>query len=352
MAKTIGDWHNYSGAIHMHTTESDGTKTLEDVVAIGQRAGLDFMLFTDHMTLSLREAGKEGYYGKTLVIIGYEHNDPDDKNHYLIFNSPRVYDEDFSVRQYVKASVDDSAIGILAHPDEIRDKLVEYPPYPWTDWSVDGFTGIELWNQMSEWMEKLTRFNKLMMSFSPRKSMTGPTQRILNKWDELNMKRKVVGIAGVDAHAFPVKAGPFTVEIFPYKVHFRSLRTHILLPHKLSEDFNQAKQQFYSAIRDARVFFSNMRWGGADSFEFYGVQGATRVVSGGSLPSADSARLIVKLPSHATIRLIHNGIIVLTTDSDSLEYSVKAPGIYRVEVWKGNRGWIFSNHIRIGISER
>ena len=349
MAKKTGDWYNYSGAIHMHTTESDGTKPLEEVVAIGQRCGLDFMLFTDHMTLSLRDAGKEGYYGKTLAIIGYEHNDPDDKNHYLIFNSPKVYDEKLSVKQYVSAAAADNAIGIMAHPDEIRDKLVEYPPYQWTDWSVEGFTGIELWNQMSEWMEKLTRFNKLMMSFSPRKSMIGPTQRILNKWDELNMKRKVVGVAGVDAHAFPVKAGPFTVEIFPYKVHFRSLRTHILLPHKLSEDFKEAKQQLFSAIRDARVFFSNIRWGEADEFEFYGVQGATKVVSGGSLPSADGAGLIVKLPAKATVHLIHNGNKILTTETASLEYTINQPGIYRVECWRGDRGWIFSNHIRIGM---
>jgi len=349
MAKKLGEWYSYSGAIHMHTTESDGTKPLEEVAEIGRRAGLEFMLFTDHMTLSLRDAGKEGFYGRTLVIIGYEHNDLDDKNHYLVFNSPKVYDENFSVKQYVNASAADNAIGILAHPDEIRDKLVEYPPYPWTDWSVEGYTGIELWNQMSEWMEKLTRFNKLVMSFSPRKSMVGPTQRILNKWDDVNMKRKVVGIAGVDAHAFPVKAGPFTVEIFPYKTHFRSLRTHILLPNKLSEDFSQAKQQLFSALRDCRVFFSNMRWGDADEFEFYGVQGSTKVVSGGTLPSAENAGIVVRIPKKSTLHLIHNGNKVLTTETDSLDYSVKQPGLYRVECWQGKRGWIFSNHIRIGM---
>lgn len=349
MAKKIGDWYSYSGAIHMHTTESDGTKTLEEVVSIGQRAGLEFMVVTDHMTLSLRDAGKEGFYGKTLVMIGYEHNDPDDKNHYLLINSPKVYDESYSAKQYVDASVSDNAIGILAHPDEIRDRLAEYPPYPWTDWSVEGFTGIELWNQMSEWMEKLTRFNKLMMSLSPRKSMVGPTQRILNKWDELNIKRKVVGIAGVDAHAFPVKVGPLTVRIFPYKTHFRSLRTHILLPGKLSDDFTQAKQQFFSAVRDCRVFFSNLRWGVADEFEFYGEQGSSKVVSGGSLPSAENAGLIVRLPYKATVKLIRNGNSVLTTHTDALDYGVSQPGIYRVECWQGKRGWIFSNHIRIGM---
>ena len=350
MAKKVGDWYNYSGAIHMHTTESDGTKTLEEVAEIGQNCGLDFMLFSDHMTLGLRKSGKEGFYGKTLVLIGYEHNDPDDKNHLLIFESPEVYPEEMTVKEYVSAAVSDKSINFMAHPDEIRDTLEEYPPYPWTDWSVDGFTGIELWNHMSEWMEKLTRYNKLLMTFSPRKSMVGPTARILKKWDELNQKHKVVGIAGVDAHAFPVKAGPFTVEIFPYKVHFRALRSHVLLPHSLSEELEQAKWQIYDALRDCRVFLSNMRWGEADSFEFYGVQGSSRVVCGGSLESADNAKIQIKLPQKASIKLVHNGSTVLTAETESLEYSVKERGIYRVEAWKGSRGWIFSNHIRIGMS--
>ena len=350
MAKKVGDWYNYSGAIHMHTTESDGTKSLEEVAEIGQKCGLDFMLFSDHMTLELRKSGKEGFYGKTLVLIGYEHNDPDDKNHFLIFESPKVYPAEMSVKEYVSAAVSDKSINFLAHPDEIRQTLREYPPYPWTDWSVEGFTGIELWNHMSEWMEKLTRYNKLLMTFSPRKSMVGPTARLLKKWDELNLKRKVVGIAGVDAHAFPVKAGPFTVEIFPYKVHFRALRSHVLLPHPLSEELEQAKWQIYDALRDCRVFFSNMRWGEADSFEFYGIQGSSRVVCGGSLESADNVRLQIKLPEKASIKLIHNGNTVLSADTDNLEYSVKEKGIYRVEAWKGSRGWIFSNHIRIGVS--
>ena len=180
--------------------------------------------------------------------------------------------------------------------------------------------------------------------------MVGPTERLLKKWDELNLKRKVGGIAAVDAHAFPVKAGPFTVEIFPYKVHFRALRSHVLLPHPLSEELEQAKWQIYDALRDCRVFFSNMRWGEADSFEFYGIQGSSRVVCGGSLESADNVRLQIKLPEKASIKLIHNGNTVLSADTDNLEYSVKEKGIYRVEAWKGSRGWIFSNHIRIGVS--
>ncbi len=103
MAVKIGDCYCYSGAIHIHTTESDGTKTLEEVVALGQEVGLDFMMFSDHMTLSNREMGKEGFYGDTLVTVGYEHNDGQDIHHYLLFGTPGVYPADMNVRDYVAA---------------------------------------------------------------------------------------------------------------------------------------------------------------------------------------------------------------------------------------------------------
>jgi hypothetical protein len=349
MGKKIGDWYCYSGAVHIHTTESDGTKSFEEVVAIGQQVGLDFMMFADHMTLSNRDNGKEGFYGKTLVVIGYEHNDLDDIHHYLLFKAPKVYPAEMTPREYVAAGAADGALGILSHPDEIRNKLKRFPPYPWKEWPDGGFVGIELWNQMSEWMERLTKYNILLMAFSPRKSMIGPSDRILKKWDELNVRRKVAGIASVDAHAFSFKFGPLTVEVFPYKVHFKCLRTHVILPEPLSGDFEAAKKQLYDAIRECRLYFSNMRWGAADRFEFYAQNASEKVVCGGYLQIADDTKLVVKLPARATVKLIHNGQKCLDTFTDRLEYKVTQPGIYRVEAWKGKRGWIFSNHIRVAV---
>ena len=347
MANKVGDYYHYSGAVHIHTTESDGTKSLEEVIRIGQHTDLDFMMFADHMTLSNRTNGGEGIYDDMLVVIGYEHNDEADKHHYLLFDSPKVYPNEMTAAEYVAAGASDNALGILAHPDEIRNTLKDYPPYPWRDWNTKGYNGIELWNQMSEWMEKLTRYNKLPMSLSPRKSMVGPTDRILKIWDDLNLNQKIVGIAGVDAHAFPVKIGPFKIEIFPYKVHFRCLRTHIILPEKMSTDFNKAKKQLYDALLDCRVYNSNMRWGNADNFEFFAQNSSEKVICGGALTTPDNGKIIVKLPSKATIKLIHNGKYIIETEADYLEYTDIKSGHYRVEAWKGNRGWIYSNHIRV-----
>ncbi len=349
MSSKVGDYYHYSGVIHVHTTESDGTKTLEEVAAIGRQVDLDFIMFTDHMNLNNRDRGKEGFYGSTLAVVGYEHNDLDDNNHYLVFDSPSVYPKDASVAEYVKAAARDGALGIIAHPDEVRDRMGKYPPYPWTDWTVEGFQGIELWNQMSEWMEKLTPSNKLLMAFSPRKSMVGPTERVLRQWDEINLKRKCAGIASADAHAFPIKIGPLTVEIFPYKVHFRSLRTYVILREPMSRDFGAAKQQIFTAIRDCHLFLANLRWGDPTGFQFLAERDGETLVAGERMESHDGVTLNVSLPSPAEIRVIHNGRVVREAQTESLHYRVVSPGLYRVEAWKGKRGWIFSNHIRIGV---
>ena len=347
MSHKVGQFYQYSGAVHIHTTESDGTKTLQEVAALGREVGLDFMMFADHMGLTNREARLEGFYGDTLVVIGYEHNDVDDNNHYIVFDSPRVYPAEMTAKEYVAAAADDGALGIIAHPIEHRPREGKYPPYPWTEWSTDRFDGIELWNQMSEWMEKLGRFNKLQMVMSPRKSMVGPTEELLRIWDEFSKKRRCVGIAGVDAHAFPVRIGPWTLEIFPYKVHFKCLRTNIILDEPLSKDVDTARGQLYQALRRCRVFGSNVRWGNTRGFEFLARTGQSIYTCGDSLPLTEEVSLQVNLPGRALVRLVHDGRSLIEAHTNRLEYTVARPGLYRVEAWKGKRGWIFSNHIRI-----
>jgi hypothetical protein len=349
MSCKVGDRYHYSGAIHIHTTESDGARPLREVAEIGRQAGLDFMMFTDHMGLTNREAGLEGVHDGMLVVVGYEHNDAEDNNHYLIFKSPGVYPDDMTARQYVESARGDGAFGIIAHPIELRSRGGKYPPYPWTAWDTDQFDGLEIWNQMSEWMEKLSRWNKLVMAFSPRKSMVGPPPKALAIWDELNRKRRFVGVAGVDAHAFLVDVGPFKVEIFPYKVHFRSLRTHVILDEPLAADFPTASSQFYRALAGCHAFNSNYRWGDAAGFQFYARSGSTTAVSGDFVEWREGIKLTVDCPETGTIILVGNGQVVTRSHANHLDFTAREPGLYRVEVWKGRRGWIFSNHIRIGL---
>lgn len=340
--------YEYTGCVHIHTTASDGTKGIEEIAAIAADLGLDFALIADHMTLKNRHENKEGYFGDTLVLVGYEHNDVDDCHHYLLFESDDVLPADLTAAEYVALGKKQGALGIIAHPDEIRPRHGKYPSFPWNDWNVDGFDGIEIWNQMSEWMEKLGTENNLKMLFSPRSSLTSPTDRILERWDTLNRSRKIAGIASVDAHAFAHKIGPLRIIIFPYKVQFKSLRTHLLLDEPLARELAAAKRQFYQAIRNCRIFVSNYRHGDASGFRFQATRPGQKVTIGGNLEFGPNTTITVRTPRSALIRLIRDGRPVLEAKGDEIEYPADREGLYRVEAYRKKKGWIFSNHIRIG----
>ncbi|MFH1699036.1 MAG: histidinol-phosphatase [Candidatus Zixiibacteriota bacterium] len=336
-----------TGVIHVHTTDSDGTKSHEAITRIAGEVGLDFIIFADHMTLQSLHDGREGFYDNVLALIGYEHNDTDDCNHFLIFDNNEVFSASWEAAEYVTAAADKGAIGIIAHPDEIRGRDARFRSYPWTDWSVTRFDGIEIWNQMSEWMENLKFYNQLRMVFSPRKFLRSPTDRILRKWDELSSKRKVVGIASVDAHGFLYRAGPLKLTIFPYKVQFKTLRSHLILPEPLSRDFMTAKRQVYGAIRDARVFMSNYRWGDASNFRFDISNGTELVTIGGTIHIDDNTKVKISVPTKNKIRIIHDGNCIFESQSREIELNISEAGTYRVEVYRSRKGWIFTNHIRV-----
>ncbi len=340
-------YHLVTGAVHVHTVDSDGTGTHEGVAAIAGQVGLDFVLFSDHMTLHSYHAGKEGYYGDVLVLIGYEHNDRDDCNHYMIFGADEVLPASMTVDEYVAAAAAKGWLGIMAHPDEIRGRDARFRSYPWTEWDVTGFDGLEIWNQMSEWMEHLNVYNQLLMLFSPRKWLRSPTDRILRRWDDLNKTRRVAGIGSVDAHGFLYRAGPFRLTIFPYKVQFKSLRTHLLLTEPLSRDLDTARKQIYDAIRGCRVFVSNFRWGEARDFRFEIRNRSGAVTCGGETTLDDDTTAVVSAPLTGRIRLIGNGKLLQERKGTKMEYRLERPGVYRVEIYRGKKGWIFSNHIRV-----
>ena len=346
-------WHEYVGVSHIHTTDSDGSKSVPEVIKIGQKTGLDFLFFSDHMTLRSLHLGLEGWHGDTFVLIGYEMHDPTNKNHYLAFNMNEVLSGELSAQKYVKEVKRQGGLGIIAHPDETR-VLPQFPPYPWTAWDAEGFDGIEIWNQMSEWMEGINRLNQLKMFFSPRRYLTSPTPKILKIWDKLNKQGKVFGISGVDVHAYPYKFGPFTLIIFPYEVQFKSLRTHLLLDTPLSRDTQIAKKQIINAVRNCQLFISNYRRGDARGFSFYAEsknqtsRNRIRVAKiGESINSSDDVTFIIRTPQKCQIRLLRDGTKISESVGKNLEYRPKEPGIYRVEAYKGKKGWIFSNHIRV-----
>ncbi len=345
----------YVGAIHIHSTFSDGSGDVKTIAETANEIGLDFILLTDHNTLRALKEGFEGWYGNTLLLVGCEINDKENKNHYLAFGIEETYSTRLPAKEYVKQIKDAGGIGFLAHPHEKRSSMKEHPPYPWTEWSSNDFTGIEIWNHMSEWMEGLTEENKYNYFIHPLRSIKGPAEETLKVWDQLNQKRRVVGIGGIDAHAHKVNLlGFFEVEVFPYKVLFKSVRTHVITdkkiePKKNPKDFKTAKNIIYKALESGSCFVSNSYYGDASGFRFYAEKGKKIFQMGESVP-AGRVKLHVLLPKvSGSIKLLKNGRTMDSVDSFEAQFNVKEKGAYRVEVYLDQNAWIFSNHIRIGL---
>ena len=346
----------YVGAMHMHSVYSDGSGEVLDIVKSASEVGLDYILLTDHNTLRALKEGYEGWHGNTLLLVGCELNDKQNKNHYLAFGINQAFSTRLSAAEYVSHVKEAGGIGFIAHPHEKRTHLKDHPSYPWTDWNVDGFTGIEIWNHMSEWMENLTEENKYQSFLHPLKTIIAPQKKTLKLWDDLNLKRKVVGVGGVDAHAHKYNLlGFLEVEIFPYKVLFKSIRTHILTHEEIKKGkshdaVEKAKMQIYSALEYGSSFIANDYHGDSTGFKFFAVADSKVYNMGDKISKSSKVKLRIIIPKHkAEIKLIRNGKIIDSWEDREVFFNVNSKGIYRVEVYLNGKAWIFSNHIRIGV---
>ncbi len=339
------------GCIHIHSIYSDGTGTIPEIAGVARELGLNFVMITDHNNLRALDNGEEKWYGRVLAIIGYEINDIDDTNHYLAFGLSEELDRNLPAPEYVRQVKERGGFGIIAHPDESRNRLAEHPPYPWTAWDSRDYHGIEIWNQMSEWMEGLTPWNKLWRLVNPRRSIIAPRPVTLKRWDEVNQRRAVVGIGGVDAHAHKHRmlGGLVEITVFRYKVQFQTVRTHLLLSRAFQPGLpvNEAKALIFDALLNCRVFISNYFNGDARGF-FFAAENKNQQVHIGDQLQLDSATYLrVNIPVEAEVRLIYNGEGVDTKTGKELYFKIAQAGLYRVEVFRKKRAWIYSNHIRV-----
>ena len=54
--------YEYVGNIHMHSKYSDGEYSIQQIAKLAHKAGLDFIVITDHETLEGLHNGEERFY--------------------------------------------------------------------------------------------------------------------------------------------------------------------------------------------------------------------------------------------------------------------------------------------------
>ena len=103
------------GSVHVHTFRSDGTGTVDDVAAAARRAGLQFVVLTDHGD-GTRDPDPPAYRSGVLVIDAVEISTMG--GHYVALGLARAPYRLAGEPRYV---VEDVArlggFGIVAHPD-------------------------------------------------------------------------------------------------------------------------------------------------------------------------------------------------------------------------------------------
>ena len=345
--------------LHMHTIYSDGSGTHKDIAIAALKAGVDAVIVTDHNVLV---QGFEGYYKeknkKVLMLVGEEIHDQardPQKNHLLVFNTTRELATFAENPQLLINQVRDSGgLSFLAHPDDPAAPAFKETDISWEDWSVQNYTGIELWNALSELKTIVpTKLHGFFYALFPALVAHQPITSTVAKWEELLAQGgRVVAIGGSDAHALRLSLGPIHRVIYPYEFHFRTVNTHILLDNPLNGETNLDRKLIYVAMGQGHCFIGYDLSAPTRGFQFT-AQGLDRTaIMGDELPAKGGVTLQAKVPSAAEIRLLKNGQVIQTWKNKmSCMQITTEPGIYRIEVYRRYlgklRGWIYSNPIYV-----
>jgi len=158
--------------IHIHTSYSDGSKSHAEIAKDAIKAEVDAIFFTDH-NVYIEQVG--GYFsnsdGRVLMIIGEEIHDQNafpQKNHLLAFGVGKSLSKLADNRQILINTIHSlGGLSFISHPYDPALPAFNEPDISWEDWSVNGFTGIELWNGFSELKVRVKkRLVPIFMHFS------------------------------------------------------------------------------------------------------------------------------------------------------------------------------------------
>lgn len=345
--------------LHMHTRYSDGSGTHKDIAQAAMQTGLDAVIVTDHNVLV---QGVEGYYRfgttRVLLLVGQEVHDQDrdpQKNHLLVFNANRdlsaLADDPQTLINGVREA---GGICFIAHPRDPEAPAFHETDISWEDWTVQNFTGIELWNGLSELKTVVpTKLHGAFYAFFPKFIGHHPILEVLQRWDDLMANgNRIVAIGGSDAHALDLHMGPIHRIIFPYAFHFKTVNTHVFVPEPLTGDVSTDKKMIYDAIAAARCFVAYDLPAPTRGFTFKAKGLEKSVIMGEEISVKGGVTLQAHVPEPAEIRLIKDGKqIGVWKKNHACTYTATEPGVYRVEVYRNylgkKRGWIYSNPIYV-----
>jgi plastocyanin len=371
------------GVFHAHSYLShDSMGTPNEIITGANRAAIDFIFMTDHFgdpaDRKAIEDGLEGDHSGVWMFPGVETS----AGMIAWFLEKTPLDGRAKLAEQIAKVKTGGGVAFVCHPDEPRD-WDHLPP----------FTGMEIYNLHAD-----SKKTKLTMSYRLQEffwSMDRYPMQVYHSlfhdpapylaiWDRLTAGRRVVGIAGNDAHQnnglrlivskkgvlILTDTGPkqeplvefngwvgrriasgketgttlwrWDIDLYERSYHF--VNTHLLARQRSAESLRQALEAGH-----AYVAFDSLVT--ATGFDFSYKDPAAKATMGDQVKFVPKGKLEVYAPADCQMRLKRDGRQVAESRGRSLHFNVDRPGVYRVETSLDVLGesvpWIYSNPIYV-----
>ena len=317
------------------------------------------MILTEHGD-GTRQPDPPTYHSGVLCLDGVEVSTSG--GHYLAIDMPA---SPYPLAGNARAVAEDVArlggFGVIAHPSSPKAEL------EWRDWSVVS-DGIEWLSADSEWRdEPLYRLGNALLHyfFRPAETLTSlldRPERDLLRWDGMTQRRRIVALAGADAHgALALPGGADArlggLDLPSYEQTFRSFAIRVQLGEPWTGNPGRDGAGLMAALRAGRVYTAIDGLAPVGRFEFSAQDRQSSVTVGDELAPVGPVDLAVRvdLPPGGEIRLFQDGALVRRSGRPALRYRAPArDAVFRAEVTLATAPgapavpWILTNPIYIG----
>jgi hypothetical protein len=325
------------GAMHIHTRRSDGTGTVDQIAAAAARAGLSFVILTDHGDAT-REPERPSYQHGVLCIDAVEISTDD--GHVVALGLPRSpYPLGGEARDVVEDVARMGGMSIAAHPTSAK------PALSWRDWSIP-VNGLEWLNGDSEWRDEPFRtLGRALLTYPVRRAaalaaLLDRPEEALSRWDRAAASRPVVGLAGSDAHArigLRGEGDPFepriALHVPGYEQVFRTFSIAVM-DVSLTRDAVADAKSIVDAIRRGHVFSSIDGLAGPARVSFTADAGGRHAQMGDTVLGGAPVTFHIEsnAPANSRAFLVKDGVHSAEWTNARQDFTIMETGVYRVEV--------------------
>jgi hypothetical protein len=345
-----------SCVVHVHSTYSDGTATVDEIAADAAAAGADVVVLTDHDSLAARRDGWEGRRNGVVVLVGTEVSPK--AGHYLAFGVDReIAHAGRSAREIAEAVRTAGGVGFAAHPfsrgghmlaPALARRIVLAHGWPALD-DPRGCDGIELWSLTTDAAESWrTPAEAMRWLRDPQTAIAGgPPTEHLRRWDALSARRRLPALGGLDGHQPGVRVGGRVRSPLSHRSTFDLLRTHLLCERPLTGAPATDWRTLLGALRSGAAWLTCPYVAPAAGARLWGERPDGSVVAMGAESPSGRCLLRVRLPRAADLTVVRDGAPWRRLHAEALDLEIGARGVYRLEARIGGRLWLLSNPLHL-----